>query len=82
MFLYIVVIRYGLEFFINFKTGKPMKTSLNSKKFFNLAFFTLCLSFMSITEASVIEDVIVTAEKEVKAFKIFHNQLLQSQKTI
>ena len=63
MFLYIVVIRYGLEFFINFKTGKPMKTSLNSKKFFNLAFFTLCLSFMSITEASVIEDVIVTAEK-------------------
>ena len=40
-----------------------MKTSLNSKKFFNLAFFTLCLSFMSTTEASVIEDVIVTAEK-------------------
>ena len=63
MFLYIVVIRYGLEFFINFKTGKPMKTSLNSKKFFNLAFFILCLSFISITEASVIEDVIVTAEK-------------------
>ena len=63
MFLYIVVIRYGLEFFINFKMGKPMKTSLNSKKFFNLAFFSFCLTFMSITEASVIEDVIVTAEK-------------------
>lgn len=73
MFYNIVVVIYGLKFFINIKTGKPMKTSLYKNKFFNLPFFILTLTIVSISEASEIEDVIVTAEKEVKVFKIFHN---------
>lgn len=63
MFYNIVVVIYGLKFFINIKTGKPMKTSLYKNKFFNLPFFILTLTIVSISEASEIEDVIVTAEK-------------------
>ena len=47
----------------NFIMGKPMKTSLYIEKFFISSILFLTLFLVPYTKASVIEDVIVTAEK-------------------
>ena len=52
-------------------------TKINALMYFSVLFM---LTFSAYAQNnSVIEEVIVTAEKEVKVFKIFHNRLQQFQ---
>jgi len=64
MIIDIAVIKSRLRIFITILfTGKPMKTSLYIEKFFISSIFSITFCLSSLAQASVIEDVIVTAEK-------------------
>ena len=70
MFLYKAMIKFAVQILhLTLFLGKPMKTSLYLKKLSISSTFFLTLCLVTIVEAQVIEDVIVTAEKRSESLQ-------------